>query len=70
MINSSSDKLISPIRLQAPDVCINLGDLVDSSTVYNSFSSAGEVRKNIRKFVAVQSMGKKLDSELHIWTLV
>jgi hypothetical protein len=70
VINPSSEKFVSPIRLQAPDISINLGDLVDSSTVYNSLSSGGEVRKNIRKFVAVESMGEKLDGELRIWTLV
>ena len=70
MINPSSDKFVSPIRLQAPDVSINLGDLVDSSTVYNGLSSAGEVRKNIRKLVAVESMGQKLDGELCVRTLV
>jgi len=49
---------------------INLGDLVDSSTVYNSLSSTGEVRKNIGKFVTVEPMGEKLDSELCIRALV
>ena len=70
MINPSSDKFISPSGLQAPDVSINLRDLVDSSTVYNSLSSSGKIRKNIRKFVAVESMGEKLDAELCIRALV
>ena len=70
MINPSSDKFVSLIRLQAPDVSINLGDLVDSAAMYNSLSSTGEVWKYVRKLVAIESMGKELDGELHIRTLV
>jgi hypothetical protein len=70
VINPSSNKFVSTIRLQAPDVSKNLGDLIDSPAVNNSLSSAGEVRKNIRELVAVEPVGQKLDSELRIWTFV
>jgi len=53
-----------------PDVSIYLGDLVDSSAVYNSFMSACKVWKNIGKLVASESMGEELDGKLCIQMLV
>jgi len=55
---------------QAPDVSKNLGDLIDSSAVNDSLSSTGKVWKNVRKLVAVEPVGEKLYSELHIQTLI
>ena len=47
MIHSGPDKLVRAIGLRAPDISIYAGDLVKCSTLYNCFSSAGEVL-NIR----------------------
>jgi len=66
----SSDKFVSHIWLQALDKTINLRGLVDSPAVYNSLSSAGEIRKNVGKLVAIESMGEKLDSKLCIQMFV
>ena len=70
MINLSSNRLVGLIRLQTPDVGINLGDLVDCSAVYNSLPSAGKVWKKIGKLVAIEPMGEKLYAKMCIWTLI
>lgn len=67
MINLSSNKFVSPIRLQVPDICKNMGDLIDSSAVDYSLSSTGEVWKNVKK---LEPVGEKLDSKLCIRTLI
>ena len=70
MINPSSEELVCPFRLQTPDVSIYLGDLVDSSAVYDSFTSASKVWKNVGKLVAIESMSEELDGKLCILTFV
>jgi len=70
VINPSSNKFVSTIRLQVPDVSKNLGDLIDSLAVNDSLSSTGKVQKNVGKLVTVEPMGEKLYSELCIQTLV
>ena len=70
MVNSSSTELINPIWLKTPYIRIYTRDLVDSSAVYDSLPSTGQVRKQIRKFVAVESVTEKLDAKLCIWTLI
>jgi hypothetical protein len=45
-------------------------DLLKGLTVYNRLSSAGQVRKQIWKLVAIHAMGQELESELRIWALI
>jgi len=70
MINSSLDELVGPIGLHPPDERKDLRDLVDSSAVYNSLSSTGKIWKNIRKIVAIESMGEEMDGKLCVWVLI
>ena len=70
VIDPSSDEFVCACRLYPPDVSEDLRDLVDSSAVYNSFTSACKVWKNIGKLVAIESMSEELDGKLCIRTLV
>ena len=70
MINASSVELISPVWLKTPYVSIYVGDLVNSPAVYDGLSTAGQVRKQIRKFVAIKSASEELDAKLCILVLV
>ena len=60
----------SQLSFQQVDVSIYFGDLVDSSAVYDSFTSACKVWKDIGKLVTIESMSEELDSKLCIQMVV